>query len=86
MNPNTSVKSVDAIPRQAITPRISRNGLIGRCSATSGLGIEAVIDSKLSRKRKPIQGVAASEVSPSFDGLPKPSFLDSLLPRFKTEA
>jgi hypothetical protein len=43
------------MPMQAITPRISRNGLIGRCSATSGLGIEAVIDSKLSRKRKPIQ-------------------------------
>jgi hypothetical protein len=30
--------------------------------------------------------VTASGVSPSFDGLPKPSFLDSLLPRFKTEA
>jgi hypothetical protein len=44
---------VAAIPMHAMTPRISRNGLIGKCSATSGLGISAaVIDSKLSRKRK----------------------------------
>ena len=53
VNPNSSVNSVTAIPMQAITPRISRKGLIGRCSAMSGLGIKrAVIDSKLSRKRK----------------------------------
>ena len=38
MNPNSSVNSVIAIPTQATTPRSSRNGLIGRCSATSGLG------------------------------------------------
>jgi DNA helicase TIP49 (TBP-interacting protein) len=43
MNPNTSVKSVAAIPMHAMTPRISRNGLIGRCSARSGLGISALL-------------------------------------------
>jgi hypothetical protein len=43
MNPNSSVKSVAAIPMQAITPKISRNGLMGRCSAMSGLGIKALL-------------------------------------------
>src|SRR6266481_4202032 len=43
MNPNTSVKSVAAIPMHAMTPRIVRNGLIGKCSATSGLGINALL-------------------------------------------
>ena len=47
MNPNSSVNSVMAIPAQAITPRSSRKGLIGRCSATSGLGIRLSLIQKL---------------------------------------
>src|SRR6516162_2957883 len=43
LNPNSSVNNVIAIPTQATTPRSSRNGLIGRCSATSCLGIEALL-------------------------------------------
>src|SRR5262249_390645 len=43
LNPNARVNNVIAIPAQAITPRSSRNGLIGRCSATSGLGIRALL-------------------------------------------
>ena len=46
MNPNSSVKSVAAIPMQATTPTINRNGLMGRCSATSGLGIRCLLISK----------------------------------------
>ena len=48
VNPNNSVNNVIAIPTQAITPRSSRNGLIGRCSARSGLGIRRILIQKLS--------------------------------------
>src|SRR5215468_7791035 len=43
LNPNSSVNNVIAIPTQATTPSSSRNGLIGRCSATSVLGIIALL-------------------------------------------
>src|SRR5215467_15737572 len=51
LNPNSSVNNVIAIPTQAITPRSSRNGLIGRCSATSGLGIKALLLTQSYRAR-----------------------------------
>src|SRR5215471_275828 len=43
LNPNSSVNNVIAIPTQATTPSNSRNGLIGRCSATSSFGIRSLL-------------------------------------------
>src|SRR5213596_3242085 len=40
VKPNNSVNNVRISPMQAIKPRISRAGLIGRLSATIGLGID----------------------------------------------
>src|SRR4029453_6198267 len=39
VKPNSSVANVKTTPRQATRPRISRRGLIGRLSATTGLCI-----------------------------------------------
>src|SRR4030095_12734075 len=69
MNPNSSVKSVAAIPMQAITPRISCNGLIGRCSATAGLGIKALLLTQSCHASASLNPLGIAHVQPCVFGL-----------------
>src|ERR1700730_10205190 len=50
VKPNNSVNNVRTSPMQAIKPRISRTGLIGRLSATIGFGIQGLLLTQTCRR------------------------------------
>src|SRR5436309_14335497 len=87
VNPNNSVNNVRTSPMQALKPRISRAGLIGRLSATIGLGIDRPLLTQPCRRAQafnsrndasPWLAVAWRRRQPSslIRRLPKPSLLD----------
>src|SRR5689334_20573446 len=93
VKPNNNVRNVKTRPRHAIKPRISRTGLIGRLSATIGLGIEDLLLTQRYRRAQAFNArndrfpaVTFGSTPTAFGVIPAPlSLLDSLRLRSKTE-
>ena len=81
INPNSSVNSVITIPAHATTPSSNRSGLMGRCSATSGLGINALLLTQSGHASASFHSGKVARLAEEYD--PRGS-LDSLRLRFKT--